>query len=170
MPKYIENLRQRLLEEARSQTQSVGYGGVSIRAIAKGCGVGVGTVYNYFPSKDALIAGFMLEDWQLCVDRVEEVSQTATDPIAVVQCIYDCLVDFSHQHSAVIGDKAAAAVFAGAFGQYHSMLRGQLAKPLEKFCADPFSAAFVAEAILTWTMAGAAYEQIEPQIRKLFKE
>ena len=170
MPKYIEKLRQRLLEEARMQTRELGYGGVSIRAIAKGCGVGVGTVYNYFPSKDALIAGFMLEDWQLCVDRVEEVSQTATDPNAVVQCIYDCLVDFSHQHSAVIGDKAAAAVFAGAFGQYHSMLRGQLAKPLEKFCADPFSAAFVAEAILTWTMAGAAYEQIEPQIRKLFKE
>ena len=170
MPKYIVNLRQRLLEEARMQTRELGYSGVSIRAIAKGCGVGVGTVYNYFPSKDALIAGFMLEDWQLCVDRVEEVSQTATDPNAVVQCIYDCLVDFSHQHSAVIGDKAAAAVFAGAFGQYHSMLRGQLAKPLEKFCADPFSAAFVAEAILTWTMAGAAYEQIEPQIRKLFKE
>ena len=170
MPKYIENLRQRLLEEARTQTRELGYGGVSIRAIAKGCGVGVGTVYNYFPSKDALIAGFMLEDWQLCVDRVEEVSQTATDPNAVVQCIYDCLVDFSHQHSAVIGDKAAAAVFAGAFGQYHSMLRGQLAKPLEKFCTDPFSAAFVAEAILTWTMAGAAYEQIEPQILKLFKE
>lgn len=170
MPKYIENLRQKLLDEAKEQTQTLGYGGVSIRSIAKGCGVGVGTVYNYFPSKDALIAGFMLEDWQKCIGRVEEISGTTNDPNVVTRCIYDCLVEFAQVHSAVIGDKAAAAVFAGAFGQYHSMLRGQLAKPLEKFCADPFSAAFVAEAILTWTMAGAAYEQIEPQILKLFKE
>ena len=45
MPKYIENLHQKLLDEARSQTRELGYSGVSIRSIAKGCGVGVGTVY-----------------------------------------------------------------------------------------------------------------------------
>ena len=170
MPKYIENLRQKLMDEARSQTRAFGYSGVSIRAIAKGCGVGVGTVYNYYPSKDALIAGFMLEDWQACMQKLEEVSRTATDPKAVARCIYDCLVDFARGHSAVIGDKAAVTAFAGAFGQYHSLLRSQLAKPLERFCTDVFTATFITESILAWTMAGVPFEQIEPQICKLFKE
>ena len=170
MPKCIENLRQKLLDEAKEQTQTLGYGGVSIRSIAKGCGVGVGTVYNYFPSKDALIAGFMLEDWQKSVRRVAEMSQATTDPNVVCRCIYDCLVDFARVHSAVIEDKAAITAFAGAFGQYHSVLRAQIAKPLETFCTDPFTAVFIAESILTWTMSGASYEQIQPQICKLFKE
>lgn len=170
MPKHIENLRKKLLDEARSQTRERGYGGVSIRSIATACGVGVGTVYNYFPSKDALIAGFMLEDWQCCVQALEEKSLKATDPNEIARCVYDCLVDFVREHRAVIEDKTALTAFAGAFGQYHSMLRGQLAKPLERFCEDPFSAIFVAESILTWTMAGVGYEQIQPQIRKLFKE
>ena len=170
MPKYIENLHQKLLDEARSQTRELGYSGVSIRSIAKGCGVGVGTVYNYFPSKDALIAGFMLEDWQCRIQALEEKSRSAQDPNEVARYVYDCLVDFAREHRAVIGDKTALTAFAGAFGQYHSMLRGQLAKPLERFCEDPFSAAFIAESILTWTMAGVSYEQIQPQIRKLFKE
>ena len=33
----------------------------TVRSVAAGCGVAVGTVYNYFSSKDMLIAAFMLE-------------------------------------------------------------------------------------------------------------
>lgn len=170
MPKQIENLRQRLLDEARDQIRKLGYGSVSIRSIAKGCGVGVGTVYNYFPSKDALIAGFMLEDWRDCVRSIEEISAAAAVPDAVTRRIYDSLVEFSQLHSTIIGDETASASFAGAFSQYHGLLRSQLAKPLEKFCADAFGAEFIAEALLTWTMAGRSYDEIRMQIHKLFKE
>lgn len=60
MPKIIENLKDRLLQEAQRQMDQCGYGALTIRGIAKGCGVGVGTVYNYFPSKDALLATYLL--------------------------------------------------------------------------------------------------------------
>jgi len=63
MPKIIENLQQKLIEEARKQAEAGGYAAVTIRSVAKACGVGVGTVYNYFPSKDALLAAYMLEGW-----------------------------------------------------------------------------------------------------------
>ena len=63
MPKIIENLPEKLAEEARRQITESGYSAMTIRSVAKACGVGVGTVYNYYPSKDALVAQFMLEDW-----------------------------------------------------------------------------------------------------------
>ena len=57
MPKIIENLREKLVLEARHQVEELGYGALTIRSVAAACGVGVGTVYNYFPSKEAFIYG-----------------------------------------------------------------------------------------------------------------
>ena len=50
MPKIIINLEKRLLEEARQQIERNGYSGMTMRSVAQGCGIGVGTVYNYFAS------------------------------------------------------------------------------------------------------------------------
>ena len=46
MPKIIENLPQRLTEEARRQIEQSGFSAMTIRSVAKGCGVGVGTVLS----------------------------------------------------------------------------------------------------------------------------
>ena len=168
MPKIIENLQNRLAAEAKRQIEESGYGAVTIRSIAKGCGVGVGTVYNYFPSKDDLIASYMLEDWRLCVLAIEAVSAMSVDPGPVARCIYEQLIAFARQQRAVFQDKSAAAGFAGSFSQYHSLLRSQLAQPLRKFCGSDFSAEFIAESLLVWTMAGKTFEEIFEIIRKLF--
>ena len=53
MPKIIENLREKLVREAQYQVEERGYSALTIRSVANACGVGVGTVYNYFASKDA---------------------------------------------------------------------------------------------------------------------
>ena len=74
MPKIIENLETKLIEEAKKQIEEAGYGAMTIRSVAKACGVGVGTVYNYFPSKEALIAKHLLDDWKQCVAAIQAVS------------------------------------------------------------------------------------------------
>ena len=168
MPKIIENLEARLIEEARKQLEDAGYGSLTIRSIAKACGVGVGTVYNYFPSKDALLASHLLADWNQCIAAIQAVSTYSHSPRPVTLCIYDQLVAFSRRHKALFRDKAAAASFAGSLSQYHGMLRAQLAAPLRKFCGSDFQADFIAEALLTWTMAGKPFDEIYGMIEKLF--
>ncbi|MBR2423449.1 MAG: TetR/AcrR family transcriptional regulator [Oscillospiraceae bacterium] len=168
MPKIIENLESRLIEEAKKQIEESGYGAMTIRSVAKACGVGVGTVYNYFSSKEALVATHLLEDWKQCITAIRAVSTYSDFPRPVALCIYDQLISFAQRHLAIFRDEAAAASFAGSFGKYHGMLRAQLSQPLRKFCSSDFAADFLAEALLTWTMAGKTFDEIYGMMEKLF--
>ena len=168
MPKIIENLEQRLLEEAGRQLQQTGYGAMTVRSVAAACGVGVGTVYNYFPSKDALLAAFMLEDWHVCMRSIEQCACAAEQCDVVLRCIYNQLTAFLQLHSSVFRDREAASHFGKAMGDYHGLLREQLAKPLRSFCADDFTAAFAAEALIAWTVQQVPFAQLLPVLQKLF--
>lgn len=168
MPKIIRDLESKLIEEAKKQIEEAGYGAVTIRSVAKGCGVGVGTVYNYFSSKDELLATYMLSDWNSCITAIQAVSTYCDEPGPVVRCIYDQLVAYARRHSAVFRDEAAAVAFAGSFGRYHALLRSQLATPLRKFCDSDFAAEFAAEALLTWTMSGKDFQEIYGMIDRIF--
>lgn len=168
MPKIIHNLETRLMEEAKRQIEESGYAATTIRSVAKACGVGVGTVYNYFPSKDALLATYLLGDWQGCIAAINAVSTYCLTAEPVVRCIYDQLVQYAARHQSIFRDEAAASTFQGSFGRYHGMLRSQLAAPLRKFCGDDFASEFIAESLLSWTMAGKAFEEIYGMIGKLF--
>ena len=168
MPKIIENPEARLIAEARKQIEESGYSAMTIRSVAKACGVGVGTVYNYFPSKEAMVAKHLLDDWVQCMTAIQAVSTYAEGPRQVVLCICDHLNAFSQRHMAIFRDETAAAGFAGAFSQYHGLLRDQLAQPLRRFCDSDFSAQFIAEALLTWTTAGKTFDEVYGIVKKLF--
>ena len=167
MPKIIENLPQRLLEEARKQIAASGYAALTVRSVAKSCGVGVGTVYNYFPSKESLLAAYMLQDWHGCMDTVRAAAANATEAEPVLRCIWEQLRYYAGLHSAIFRDEAAAGSFAGSFSRYHALLRQELAEPLRRFCPDDFTAQFLSEALLTWTMDGKDFDEIFRIIRKL---
>lgn len=170
MPKIIENLESRLIAEARQQISENGYGSMTIRSVAKACGVGVGTVYNYFPSKDDITAAFMLEDWQKCMTVIEAVSRYSDSSKNVARCIYDQLVSYSLLYQSIFRDESALNSFSGSFSKYHGLLREQISRPLRKFCRTDFQAEFIGEALLTWTVAGKDFEEIFSLIEKLFKE
>lgn len=178
MPKIIENLETKLMEEAHHQIETIGYSAMTIRSVAAACGVGVGTVYNYFRSKEELLAGYMLRDWQQCLaeihrasDSVEAVTgETVSGDQAarVSRCIYDQLSHYAWSNRALFADPGAASTFAASFGRYHGVLRSQLAAPLRRFCDSDFASEFVAESLLTWTMAGKSFDEIYGMIGRLF--
>ena len=160
MPKIIENLPERLAEEARRQVAESGFAAMTIRSVAKGCGVGVGTVYNYYPSKESLVASFMLNDWKICVASIEDVAAQSQTLEPVIRTIYEKLRFFMEQYDPVFQDASAAASYAGSTSRYHSILRSQLAQPIQKFCRDAFTAEFIAEAMLTWTVSGTDFDEL----------
>lgn len=172
MPKIIENVRQILLEEAKRQIKENGYGGTTIRSVAGACNLGVGTVYNYFDSKDMLIATFMLEDWLECLGEMKRHS--GEDSGEFITHVYDVLREFVVKHQDLFGDKEAAKAFAGVFSDRHRQLRGQIAELLLPICEKAegdkiFLAEFIAESLLTWTVAGRPMEDILPVLEKLLK-
>ena len=160
MPKIIENLPQRLAEEARRQISESGFSAMTIRSVAKGCGVGVGTVYNYYPSKEALVASFMLDDWKLCVAAIQDTAANSDTLEPVLQLIHEKLCLFMEQYDPIFRDESASVSYTGAISRYHGVLRGQLAAPIRKFCQDDFTAEFIAEAMLTWTVAGRDFDEL----------
>ena len=168
MPKIIENLDQRLMEEARRQIKESGYGTMTIRSVAAACGVGVGTVYNYYPSKEALVAAFILEDWNVCYADIMNRAESAKGLEPVLWAIYENLNRFISEHIAVFQDESAAASFTGSFSRYHGLLRSQLAKPVRRFCRDDFTAEFTAEAMLTWAVAGKSFDELSNVLLRIF--
>ncbi len=162
MPKILSDPKKHMLAQVERLLWEGGYAAVTVRAVAQGCGVGVGTVYNYFPSKEALLAEYLLTDWRQCIETIEQTASQSDRAEPVARCIHAELLRFANSHRAIFRDGAARGAFAGSFSQYHGLLRSQLAAPLERFCASGFAAQFVAEALLTWTLAGTEFSELWP--------
>ena len=64
MSRIIDNPRQLILDNSKKILYGEGYSNFSIRTVAKECSLGVGTIYNYFPTKKDLIIELMSDYWQ----------------------------------------------------------------------------------------------------------
>lgn len=164
MPKIIENLTQRLLEETRAQCEELGYSAMTIRSVAKGCGVGVGTVYNYYPSKDALIAAVVMTDWVECMkptlvqhENLEEALRSG----------YDGLRSFIGKNERLFRDEGAMMLFSGSGSQYHKLVCKELEHLILPYCSDDFTVRFIAEAMTTWATEGVDFETLCPILLRL---
>lgn len=172
MPKIIENVREMLLAEAKRQIGENGYANTTIRSVAGACGVGVGTVYNYFSSKDMLIATFMLEDWQICLTEMKALP--STDPEYMIKGICKALQSYIGKYQSLFADSDATKVFASVFSERHKQLRAQIAEIVYPVCAQSsvedktFLAEYIAEALLTWTVAGKSFADLLPLLKLLF--
>ena len=174
MPKIIENIRERLLEEAKRQVNESGYSSMTIRSVATACGVGTGTVYNYFPSKDMLVASFMLEDWMLCMEAIEKGAKEVEYVKDALYCMHQELLSYKEKYKNLFEDENAEDSYTASSSQRHHLLCTQLAEPLETWTCKQdkvdasFLAQFIAENMLTLTMAGKDFELIASVLLQLF--
>lgn len=79
MSRVIENPEQLILEKAKEILYYQGYNKLSMRALSKACGIALGTIYNYYPTKKTLIIEMMIEYWQSFLNSVKNIAASHHD-------------------------------------------------------------------------------------------
>ncbi|MBE6553212.1 MAG: TetR/AcrR family transcriptional regulator [Ruminococcaceae bacterium] len=165
MPKIIENVREQLLAEAKKQILERGYADTTIRSVSSACGLGIGTVYNYFKSKELLIATVVYEDWKKYLYEMHRLP--CHEPRVLLKGIYDALIRFAAENEKLFSDSDAAKHASVGSSKRHKMLRGQIAGFIVPICESTFCAEFVAESLICWSMENADFETVYPLLEKL---
>ncbi len=175
MPKIINNLEENILSAARRLVAEQGYAAVTMRAIAKECGIAVGTFYNYYPSKDAMLAACLLHDWQTALASAGERTAAAQRAEEAVRAVFDAVRAFQEQNRSIFSDEGARSSAAGALQSRHAQLRAQIAALLEAPCRRfsdapdaAFLAEFAAESILSWSGTDISFPQLWTLLKRLF--
>ena len=174
MPKIIDGLQKRILKEAKYQTFTNGYSKMTIRSVAKACDIAVGTIYNYYPSKDFLTASFILQDWIPVEKEIQRQCKISTEPLEVLQGVYNTLERFNSDYRSLFEDKSALQSASAMFQTRHQELRHRLAGMLEDVCmkkakiASEFLPEFIAEAFLAWSIEAHSFTDLRIILDPLF--
>lgn len=128
MPKIIPDLKERIVERARKMLMAEGYRAFSMRALARQCDIAPGTLYNYFPGKDALIACVTMEDWDACLGRMAAISgMPFSQGLAKLGRL---LSEFTDQYR-MVWEQYGSSV-ASYTAKYHRTVRKQLSDPIRE--------------------------------------
>lgn len=169
MPKIIEGIREQLLTEVRRELREYGYAKTTVRSVASNCSLGLGTVYNYFPSKDMLVASVISEDWKKAVEGF--LSSPHGGKKELLCDVYNMLSLFIKEHESIFSDPEAEKKFSLVFNEYHTLMRREVASLVKDVCTgcdDPdFLASFIAEALLSWIMTDTSFDKLYTIIEKL---
>ena len=172
MPKILDNIREKALAEAGRILLSGGYRALTVRGVADALGIGVGTLYNYFPSKDYLVAGVMLDDWQEAV-RAFRKEEKNGDAGEVTRRLFSLVRTFSERYQKVWSQYVEHGRPDEMRRQYHSLLVEQLGGYIREALpekSEPWLAGFLAELVLRFASDGRSrYEEIEDAVEKLLR-
>lgn len=173
MPKIIENIRAKLLDEARRQIEERGYKETTVRSVAGSLSIGLGTLYNYFESKDMLVASLMLEDWMELLCNIRGRLETESSATRKLRFIYEGLTEFYKNHEIIFKDPAAKRTFSHSTENRHPLLISQIAEMVKPAIAfsdienKSLLADFISESMLTWASTCRSYSDLEPIFNKL---
>jgi len=84
--------RDRVLAAAAAAVRREGTG-VPMATVAADAGVGVGTVYRHFPSREALLGALTYRSFQLVLDAASRAAQSEGSGIEAVRCFLDQTVE-----------------------------------------------------------------------------
>lgn len=177
MPKVIENIRENILETAKQELMTEGYTGLSLRGVSRQCGVAVGTIYNYFPSKLALISAVIMEDWDKQTDKIKRSCADSNNIDSGLKSIYCHLRDFVVLYRDVwsmsINSKDVREELKNG-QQRHQQLIEQLSFHIQTLfirfdiVKDSFTVDFIARMLLVYVKEpDVDYEQLSKIIKKI---
>lgn len=88
MPKKLLNVKEDILIATRKLLSEKGYGRFDVRSIASCCGIAVGTLYNYYKSKQEIVEEILNTEWSMMFRRIEQGTKTEVDLIDRLEIIY----------------------------------------------------------------------------------
>jgi AcrR family transcriptional regulator len=89
MAKIIPNAREHILSTAKAIVSTQGIDALNMRSVSHGCGIALGTIYNYFPTKADLLVELMASYWDDFFIKVEEYLQEEHDFYTALRCIFN---------------------------------------------------------------------------------
>lgn len=137
MPKKIENLRDTILLDAKKILLSDGYHALTIRTIADNNHIAVGTVYNYFPSKDVLAAYVLLEEWQKTLVHIKKKCESSGCLSDAVKDVYEGVQHFARKYRSVWQGYRFDGKETASLRKRHELLVTQIAE-----CLHPYTKRF----------------------------
>lgn len=174
MPKLIDDLQRKILNAARKRLFTVGYSGLSLRAVAQDCGIAVGTIYNYFENKDALVAHITAEDWVEVLAEMDRCCENAKSIQDGFVIICRSVRRFADIYREVWGQFARSGQPTGLTPSRHLMLREQLEERIEAILCrfghpDEPLTPLLAETLLAAALqSDISAESIEQLAQRLF--
>ncbi len=92
--------RKKLLDAAAVEFANKGYAEANINTISTSAGFSKGTIYNYFPSKQALMLALIAEAGSMHVGYIAEQVRTESDPRKRLERFYAAGFRFVEEHPA----------------------------------------------------------------------
>lgn len=160
MPKIIPDVRSAAIAAVRRGAAARGRKVLEIRRLAASCGVAVGTLYNYFPSREAIESAAMREDW-LDASRRLQTFREGSGAMDNLRAVHGELVGFMKRYRTLWSDADGNKDRMG--GNEVSAERRRILEELERIVAraigehraakgidDGFLAKFVSRALVQW--------------------
>lgn len=173
MPKKLDNIRERAIAETKKVLEQQGYGAIAMRDIAKKCDIAVGTMYNYFPSKEYLAGCVVLEDWKIVYETMISVAASAETIHQGIRGIYELMYEFVLKHQYLTSFDGQNSKMPYDFRERHLVLLGQIEELLHMlqkrfgYCVEAPINTFLAESILAFSVKKYPYSQISTAFIKL---
>jgi AcrR family transcriptional regulator len=148
--KIQSETRQLLLQAAADEFARQGYDGANINTISQAAGFAKGTVYNYFPSKQALMLALVDETAERHMEYVETRVMQEDDPRRRLERFFEAGFGF------VTAYLAPARVMVNAINGHDDELKEHL------FLAYQPMFQLVAKAIIAEGMARGFFRELDP--------
>lgn len=177
MPKKIDDLRGKILAFSREVLVHEGYSALTIRSVAEACGVAVGTIYNYFPSKEELVKSVMTDDWAKMTLSLKRRLARTSSGLTAVQMVSETLDQFFQLYGGIWMKHPARMDSGNDYRKYHhrALVKQLMAllNPVLERCGcifHPVLPEFLGEALLV--LVGSQdknFESVRPIFEKLLE-